>query len=243
MLDLSSKTDSFIESHQPFVEYICRWKENLSPIKMKDIITGAGGPEHVAVISIDMIEGFCRVGPLSSERIKSIIDPVVEVLKKADSMGGNNIILSQDAHEENSAEFGAFPPHCIAGSQEAETVREFKELPFFDTMKVIPKKSLSPEIEAGLGEWLLSKKLKKIITIGDCTDLCTYQLAMFLRMLANARGLDWEVILPANCVETYDLPLEVAKKIGANPHPGDFFHLIFLYHMKLNGINVVKEII
>ena len=48
------------------------------------------------------------------------------------------------------------------------------------------------------------------------------------------------VILPANAVDTFDMPIEVAEEVGAFPHPGDFFHRVFLYHMALNGIQVVS---
>jgi hypothetical protein len=26
------------------------------------------------------------------------------------------------------------------------------------------------------------------------------------------------------------------------PHPGDFFHRVFLYHLALNGVEVVREL-
>jgi hypothetical protein len=47
------------------------------------------------------------------------------------------------------------------------------------------------------------------------------------------------VVVPADCVDTYDLPVAVAQSLGALPHAADLLHLIFLYHMALNGIEVV----
>jgi hypothetical protein len=81
------------------------------------------------------------------------------------------------------------------------------------------------------------------MVVGDCTDLCTYQLAMFLRLDANARQKARRVIVPADCVQTYDLPVEIASGLGALPHPGNLLHAVFLYHMQLNGVEVVSEII
>lgn len=234
--------DKFINDARPFFEYLKKWEDDLNPIRMKDLIEAAGSPDKVAVISVDVIEGFCRVGPLASDRVKGIIDPIVDIFKKAHSLGVNNFALSQDAHEEDTPEFKAYPSHCVAGTKEAETVREFKELPFFERMDVFPKNALAAQIDTGLEDWLTSKDLKKIIVVGDCTDLCAYQLPMYLRMLANARGYDWEVIVPANAVQTYDLPTEAAKESGAFAHPGDFMHVVFLYHQNLNGIKVVSEI-
>jgi nicotinamidase-related amidase len=235
--------DKFMDKNHSFIEYLSEWEDSLTPGSMEKIVKEAGGPEHVAVISVDLIEGFCRVGPLASERVKGIIDPIVGIFKKAESLGVKNFVLTQDTHHADSKEFGSFPPHCIEGSEESKTVAELLALPFAGLFKVIPKDSISSGIGTELEKWLLSKNLKKIVVVGDCTDLCTYQLAMFLRLLANARGYEWDVILPAEAVETYDLPLDVARQIGAPAHPGDFFHVVFLYHMKLNGVNVISGII
>jgi hypothetical protein len=78
--------------------------------------------------------------------------------------------------------------------------------------------------------------------VGDCTDLCTYQLAMHLRLDANERQLERRVIVPINAVDTYDTPMSVAEELGIFPHPGDLLHATFLYHMAINGIEVVKRI-
>ena len=65
---------------------------------------------------------------------------------------------------------------------------------------------------------------------------------MHLKLRANAQNQKSRVILPADCVDTYDLPVEVARQIGAVPHDGDLLHYVFLYHMLLNGIEVVAGI-
>jgi hypothetical protein len=79
--------------------------------------------------------------------------------------------------------------------------------------------------------------------VGDCTDLCTYQLAMYLRTAANEnQQRSIRIILPEDCVDTYDLPVTTAQQIGATPHSAEILHLIFLYHMMLNGIEVVSTI-
>ena len=66
---------------------------------------------------------------------------------------------------------------------------------------------------------------------------------MFLRLDANARQIkDRKVIVPTNCVDTYDLSVEGGKQIGVIPHPADFLHAVFLYHMMLNGVEVVSEL-
>jgi nicotinamidase-related amidase len=76
-----------------------------------------------------------------------------------------------------------------------------------------------------------------VIVVGDCTDLCVYQAAMHLRLRANAAGdRGFEVVVPEDCVQTYDLPVETAQRLGALPHDGDLLHGLFLYHLALNGV-------
>lgn len=240
--EILQNVDVFTGQNREFFKYLKEWADGLSAVRMEEIIKQAGGPEKVAVISVDVIEGFCRVGPLSSERVESIISPIVRVFKRAHQLGVENIALPQDAHDPEAEEFGAYPPHCVKGTKEAETVREFKELPFFDKMKVFPKNSINALHAPGLEEWLLEKDLKRIIVLGDCTDLCTYQLAMQARLLANSKDLDWEVIVPADAVDTYDMPVDKAKEVGAVPHPANLMHVIFLYHMMLNGVKIVNRV-
>jgi hypothetical protein len=38
------------------------------------------------------------------------------------------------------------------------------------------------------------------------------------------------------------MSVEQAKEVGAYAHPGDLMHVFFLYHMALNGIEVIKAI-
>lgn len=235
--------DEFLANNKPFFQYLMEMEEKLESISLEKIVETAGGADRVAVISVDVIEGFCRTGPLASDRVKGIINPIVKIFEKAYSLGIRNFALPQDSHPADSPEFKSFPPHCITGTEEAETVKEFKELHFFNEMKVFSKQSVNSGINTGLGEWLMEKAPKKIVVVGDCTDLCTYQLALFISHLGHSTNTHWDVIIPVNAIETYDLPVETAGEIGAVPHPGDLLHVIFIYHMLLNGIQIAREIV
>ena len=92
-------------------------------------------------------------------------------------------------------------------------------------------------------QWLRQHaEVDTFIVVGVCTDLCTYDLAMDLRLRANARDLTRRVIVPANGVNTYGLPVAVAKQLGVLPHDADLLHALFLYMMTLNKIEVVREL-
>lgn len=226
-----------MESARPFLEYVDGWLAGLPRPPLAEL---ASPPEATAVVSVDMINGFCHAGPLASPRVEALIPPIVNLLTRTWGAGVRDVALTQDTHDPEAVEFGAYPPHCVRGTAEAETIPEFKALPFFDRMTVIEKNSISSSLETGLEAWIADRPaLRTFLVVGDCTDLCVYQLAMHLRLQANARQLERRVIVPADCVDTYDLPVEAARAIGAVPHDGDLLHRLFLYSMMLNGIEVV----
>lgn len=223
-----------------FSLYLQEWVSALPGIDGSSIFKD---PNATAIISVDVINGFCKFGPLSSPRVAAIIPPIVKLFKQAWQIGCRNLFLIQDTHEPDAVEFGAFPPHCVRGTEEAETVSEIKALPFFDQITIMEKNSIDSGLNTGLDAWITEHpQVNTYIVIGDCTDLCTYQLAMHLRLSANALQKQRRVLVPANCTDTYDTPIQVAREIGAFAHPADFFHNTFLYHMALNGVEVIREI-
>ena len=225
---------------RPFLLDLEEWTKSLPALPLQSVTVH---PEKTVVISVDIIEGFCNVGALSSPRVAGIVAPIVSLFERAWGAGVRNFILSQDTHEPDAVEFAQFPPHCVRGTLEAEPVAAFKALPFFAQMEQVEKNSISSGLNTGLNEWIARHpEVDTYVVVGDCTDLCTYQLAMQLRLDANARQLSRRVIVPEDCVQTYDRPVEVAKAQGGLPHPGDLLHAVFLYHMALNGIEVVARL-
>lgn len=220
--------------------YIHDWFAQLPPRNLASEIH----PESTAIFSADMINGFCHFGPLASDRVNALIGPVVDLFTRAHALGVTEFVLLQDTHEPDAPEFAAWPPHCVRGTPEARTIPELVDLPFADLFTVVEKNSLHPGHETEFAAWLEEHpEVRAAIVVGDCTDLCVYSLAMHLRLVSNARNIpDMRVIVPANAVDTYDLSPEAAAAIGAFPHPGQFFHEVFLYHMALNGIEVVREL-
>jgi len=232
------------KSHQAsedFFIWLDEWQTGLPVISMKD---AAPFPQKTAITSVDVVNGFCNSGALASPRVKGIIDPVVRIFQAAWDHGVRNFVLNPDTHEPDAVEFSAFPPHCIRGTEEADDVPEIKALPFYEQMVRLPKNSISSEIQTGLSEWFFDhSEVSTVIVVGDCTDLCIYQLAMQLRLDANARQLQRRIIVPVSAVDTYDYPVAAARQQGGLPHPGDLLHGIFLYHMALNAIEIVKDIV
>ena len=228
-----------IDQSMPFLAYILEWRNYLKPARMEAVV--AHHPERVVVLAIDVTNGFCRQGPLASDRVAEIVAPIVSLLQQAHKYGVRHFLLPQDTHTPDAAEFAAYPPHCVAGTPEAETVDELMDLPFSDLFLVMEKNGLHAAIGTDLNPWLdRHPEVDTYIVVGDCTDLCTYQLAMHLQVRAHTHNLPARVIVPVDCVQTYHLSVDQATAIGAVPHEGDLLHLLFLYHMRLNGIEVVS---
>lgn len=236
-------TEAFIEHSKPFIQWMLEWQTALKPATLSSLIQD-NDPRTVGIISVDVIEGFCTIGPLSSPRVNRIVEPITELFKLAWASGIRDIALPQDTHPTDAVEFAQYAPHCISGTAESQTVAAFRELPFFDLITVIPKNSINSGLAPGFNEWVAARpNIKTWIIVGDCTDLCTHQLAMHMRISANQnQQAGVRIVLPVNTVETYDMPVETAKQLGIPAHDAEFLHVVFLYHMMLNGVEIVTEI-
>ncbi len=231
-----------VQQSQAFLEYLEEWSRSLPVFRLREELQQ---PERAAVFSADMVVGFCSQGSLASPRVAGIIPAVVELFQLAHDLGVRHFILAQDTHSEETPEFRSFPAPCIRGTEESKSIPELQALPFSHEFTIVEKNSLNPAIGTELDRWLEAHpELRDLIVVGNCTDLCTYSLAMHLRLRANAYCLaEQRVVLPANAVATFDLSIEAAEEVGALAHPGDLFHQLFLYHMALNGIQVVQGVV
>jgi nicotinamidase-related amidase len=225
--------------HDEFFHWLSAWERDLPTQLFEDL----DNPKKIALVSVDMVVGFCHKGSLASNEVKNIIPSVVDLFKKSHEYGVDKFLLVQDAHDHEAKEFAAYPPHCIKGSDEAETIPEIKELSFSNLFTTIEKNSLSPMYEEAFDRWLIKHQtIDTFVIVGDCTDLCIYSMAMHLRLHANAKNHHRRIIVPANAIATYDLSIKNAQKIGVFPHPEALLNPLFLYHMALNAIEVVKYI-
>jgi len=228
---------------QHYLTFLEAWLDARPAVALDDLVVAAGGTEQVAIVSVDLIVGFCYTGPLASQRVAGILPAVTRLLRHANGAGVTNVILTQDTHRPDAEEFSDYPPHCVAGTQESRTVSELAALPFAGTFALAEKNSISSVIAPDYLAWEQAHgPFSVYVVVGDCTDLCVYQAAMALKTRSQAQHLGQRVIVPADCVETYDLAVETARAIGAQPHPGDLLHHVFLHSMAQNGVEVVATI-
>ncbi len=236
--------ETLMTSSRPFLGWLVDWYNSRPRLDLSQAVESAGGAGSVAMMAVDVTVGFCSRGALASERVGGIVEPIVRLFGRAHELGVEHFVLPQDTHSPDAVEFGSYPPHCVRGTDESQTVPELKMLPFADQYLILEKDSISCDINTGLDDWLAAHpEVTVYFVVGDCTDICVYQLAMHLRMWSNAykrRGV--RVVVPIAGVDTFDTPVDVAEKLGAMPHHADLLHLVFLYHMAENGVEVVAGV-
>lgn len=148
-----------------------------------------------AVLVVDMLRGFMEEGyPLYiGARARGII-PEIQKLLENELAAGSKIFFICDNHDPGDLEFKMFPPHCIAGTVEAEVIPELAGYPG----ELIPKKRYSGFYGTPLEDRLRELKPGKLVICGVLTNICV------MHTTADARNRDYEVEIPVNCVASPD---------------------------------------
>ena len=120
-------------------------------------------------------------------------------------------------------EFKNFPPHCIMGTEEIFVIDELHS--FLKEGNYISKNRFSGVFNTPLDELLEDCKAKNIIVVGVCTDICILHTVVDLIMR------DYRVIVPKDCVETFNAPFHEANEINKWA----------LRHMELIGAIIVNS--
>lgn len=241
------------KTHHEFLAYMEEKVQQSPSITVDELIAKAGGVDHLYLVYVDIIKGFCEVGPLSSARVQEMVQPVVQLTESLVEKGlpSSNLIFLNDAHPEDAVEFGSFTPHCVRGTVEAEVVEVLRPYQDQADAQTFAKNATNGLFGVNKDGVTFHETLSRIFTqapkstfvvVGDCTDLCIYQNALGIRLLANERNANVEVVVPIPHVRTYDLPIEVANEIGAFGHDANFLDLVFLYHMKANGVTLISKL-
>lgn len=213
-----------IDTAKRAVEDIANEINSLEAINFSDIPS-----EGTAMVIVDAVNGFIREGAMSSKRIESIIPNIVSLMKKCKEKS-IPIAAFADCHGESCAEFSSFPPHCIKGTSESEIVDEIKAEGGY---KLIEKNSTNGFHEKQFRDCLEANGKSRFIVTGDCTDICVLQFCLSLKTYFTQKDMQSEIIIPLNCVETYDAPY----------HEAGFMSLAAYKILKDSGIKFVSEIL
>ena len=148
-----------------------------------------------AVLVIDMLRGFLEEGyPLYIGKEAHRIIPRIQRLQERELERGSKVFFICDNHEPDDLEFRMFPPHCVAGTVEAEVIPELAGYP----SEIIPKKRYSGFFDTRLDERLQELKPERLIICGVLTNICV------MHTTADARNRDYEVEVPVDCVASND---------------------------------------
>jgi nicotinamidase/pyrazinamidase len=147
------------------------------------------------VLVIDMLRGFLEEGyPLyGGEKVRQVIPNIKRLLDKEIAQG-SKIFFICDNHDKDDPEFNMFPPHCIAGTAEAEVIPELSKY----AHEIIKKKRYSAFYGTDLEKKLKKLKPDKLIVCGVLTNICV------MHTVADARNRDYAVEVPVDCVASPD---------------------------------------
>jgi nicotinamidase-related amidase len=240
---MPAKHSSYLTANgEEFLSFLDEWYVDLPIVSFKSLLKHCSA-EKSAVISVDVVNGFCKSGNLYSPRIGATLPAITELFRTAWSKGVRDFVLIQDTHPKGSKEFEIYPPHCVEGTPESHAVKELLDLPGSDQFVIIPKKTIHPGVDPQFQQWLSThSEIRQFFLVGDCTDICIYQTAIFLKSWYIQNNEECHIVVPANCVDTFDIPLDREKRNDTLPHPAEFLQVLFLYHLKTNGIHVVRQV-
>ena len=149
------------------------------------------------VIVVDMLRGFLEPGrPLDCGEAARAIIPAVRRTIEGEMARGATVLWVADSHAPDDKEFAMFPPHCIRGTAEAEIIPALADL--VDAANVLPKTRYSGFYGTNLDARLARLRPDTITVVGVCTDICV------MHTVADARNRDYMVVVPADCVATFD---------------------------------------
>ena len=161
--------------------------------------------ERFAVV-VDMVNGFMKFGAMHDESITKIIPAQIELLDKMQNET-DIIAIVKDTHNEGCMEFKAYPEHCVKGSGEENLVDELSKFENENSLVYEKNSTDITKVSKFLEDIKKMTNLKEIIVIGCCTDICILNAAISIRTFLNQEDINAEVIVPKDCVETYDAPI------------------------------------
>ncbi|MBR4178937.1 MAG: cysteine hydrolase [Bacilli bacterium] len=154
------------------------------------------------LVVVDMVNGFMKHGNMADPYINHITENIARLVDSAISED-EGVAFIKDTHENDSAEFKKFPPHCVKGTGEEELVPELKKYESYGLS--YEKNSTSTIFAPGfMSDIEQMKKLREVIITGCCTDICVLNLALPLTNYFDQNNREVSVIVKEDSVETYN---------------------------------------
>ena len=182
--------------------------------------------QSTLIVVVDLNQGFAKSGALYSPRTEALL-PSASALIDRCIAHRYTILPYTDCHQPDCLEFSSYPPHCLAGTSESLMAPELSRL------QVLARPKNSTNAFLADSEAFASDTLTHVVSLGCCTDICIYQLAVTLSAYYTQHNRKVSVMVPVELVDTYDAP----------GHPADFCNICALYSMQQNGVTLIKNIL
>jgi nicotinamidase-related amidase len=186
-------------------------------------------PNHTVLVVVDVINGFAKEGALASSRVGEIVPNVKRLMQMATANDIKTVAFA-DCHNENSIEFESFTPHCLENTSESKLVDEIQTLEYTLINKNSTNGFHAPNFQKFLAE---NPNLDSFIVCGDCTDICVLNFCLTLKTYFNQMDKPCKIVVPMDCVETYDAP----------SHSAELMNLASFKLMENSGIAIVSTVV
>jgi len=206
--------------------------------------------QPTGLVVVDEVNGFATIGAGNlapqgpNPQVSRMVEETVTVGRRFQSAGWP-VLAFLDTHEPGKPE-PPYPPHCEAGTGEEQLVPALTWLETEAAATLIRKDCINGFVGAIQGDrnrlvdWVNENRLKAVLVVGICTDICVMD---FVLTLLSARNhglmptLQDIVVYEPGC-STYDLPRATAEQLGlpeTAAHPQDLTHHLGLYFMASRG--------
>lgn len=183
---------------------------------------------RMAVV-VDMVNGFVKYGAMHDKSIANIIPAQIKLL---DKMQGEEDIIAivKDTHEKDCMEFKTYPEHCVKGSGEENLVDELSKFENQDSLVYEKNSTDVTNVPEFFEDIKKMPNLKEIVVVGCCTDICVLNAAISMRTYFNQEDMDIQIVMPKDCVETYNAPV----------HPQNEYNDMAYKLIGQSGVKVVE---
>lgn len=186
----------------------------------------AMNPKRTVVINVDTINGFFRIGALSSPRLEAVIPKIMEV---NEYFAFSRKVFFVDRHTDSSPELKVYPSHCVE-DEECQIIDELQNFAKSSNSTIIHKNSTNGFFSNKFVLWLRDniEVTDNFVVTGGATDICVMQFVLSLKAYFNESNMKQRVAIVENAIQTFD----------SENHDGNKMHAFAVYNMMMNGVNV-----
>lgn len=157
-----------------------------------------------ALFIVDMNNGFVNFGAMHNKEYNKLVPEQLRLIEKF-RREEQLVNFIMEGHLEDAVEFLVYPKHCVAGTEEAELIPDFKDQENYENTNIYYKNTinggLNMDLQIDLEDW---QDLKEIVVAGVCTDLCVLDFAKTLARLVEEVNRHVHIFVVASAIDTFN---------------------------------------